>query len=314
MNNSQDVLIQSTYPLAGTLTIPEERRDTYPAVLIIAGTGKSDRDGNMKKVKFNIYKELADFLNKEGFATLRYDKRGTHQSGGDYFATGLYDLIDDAVQCVKFLENNAKVNKKQIYILGHSEGALIAPAVSKKNPVAGLILLAGAAEPSADLLPRQNEMAYQEMNQTKGFKGWLFRALKVTEKSRKQNAKIVEKILQSNKEVMRIKGIKINAKWVRETLSYNVNEFLEEVTCPVLAITGDKDIQVPPEHAKLIVEKVRGESEGHIIPDMNHIFRKYNKQHAILSLMKEYKAQQNQPIDENLLDIMSVWLQKRKTE
>ena len=310
MNKSKEVTIQSVYPLSGTLTIPNEARTSYAAVLIISGSGKGDRDGNLKKMKMNIYKDLAEFLTSKDFITLRYDKRGTHQSGGNFHETGLSDLIDDAVQCVKFLQNHPKVDREKILILGHSEGSLIAPAVNKEVPVSGLILLAGAAEPSKDLTPRQSEKAYEEMNETKGFKGWLFRTLKVSEKARKQNEKIFKKIADSDKDVMRVKGIKLNAKWLRETMSYNVCDYLEEVTCPVLAITGEKDLQVPPDHAKLIAEMVKGEAEWHVISDMNHMLRTYEDEHTMLGLMKEYKTQLDKPIDRELCEKMDAWLQK----
>ncbi|WP_313801329.1 serine aminopeptidase domain-containing protein [Cytobacillus sp.] len=310
MNKSDEVVIQATYPLSGTLTIPGDSSPAFPAILIISGSGKGDRDGNLKKMKMNIYKDLADFFTLKGFVTLRYDKRGTSKSGGNFLETGLTDLIDDAVECIKFLQSHPKVDHNKIIVLGHSEGALIAPAVFKKIPVSGLILLAGAAEPSKELLPRQNELAYAELNRKTGLKGWLIRTLKVTEKARKQNSKILNKMIHSDKAVMRIKGVKLNAKWVREIYAYNVCDYLKEVTCPVLAITGEKDIQVPPEHAKLMAEMVKGEAEWHMIPNMNHIFRKYEGQHTMLGLLKEYKMQVNQPMDKELLDMLGKWLQR----
>lgn len=310
MNNSHEVIIQGQYPISGTLTIPEETSDTFPAVLIISGSGKGDRDGNLKRMKMNIYKDLADFLTTKGFVTLRYDKRGVNKSGGSFVEAGISDFIDDASACVNFLQDQPKVDKERILILGHSEGALIAPAVHKQVPVAGLILLAGAAEPSTDLMPRQNELAYVEMDQAKGFKGWLFKTLKVTAKAKKQNEKIFNKVAASDKAVMRIKGIKINAKWLRETLAYNVIDYLEEVECPVLAITGEKDLQVPPEQVKRIPELVQGEAEWHIIPDMNHILRKYEGQHTMLGLLKEYKTQLHEPIDTELFDTLDTWLDR----
>lgn len=138
----------------------------------------------------------------------------------------------------------------------------------------------------------------------------MFRTLKVPEKAKKQNAKIFKKIADSKKDVMRVRGVKLNAKWFRETLAYNVCDYLEEVTCPVLAITGEKDIQVPPEHAKQTAEIVKGEAEWHIIPDMNHMLRKFEGEHTMLGIMKEYKSQINQPLDRELLDIIQAWLEK----
>jgi uncharacterized protein len=310
MSNNLEVTIPSVYPLAGTLTIPTDTNGPFPAVLIIAGSGKGDRDGNIKKLPMNLYKDLADFLTEKGFVTLRYDKRGTYKSEGSFLEAGLSDLIDDAVQCVNFLKNHSQVDKEKIIVLGHSEGALIAPAVHKKSNVSGLILLAGAAEASKDLLPRQNEMAFKEMNEAKGLKGWLFRTLKVTEKARKQNEKIFQKVAETDQNILRVKGIKLNAKWLRETMEYNVLDYLEDVTCPVLAITGEKDLQVPPDHAKKIAESVKGEAEWHIIKDMNHMLRKYKGKHTVLGLIKEYKTQIGEPMDKELLEKIEDWLMK----
>lgn len=167
-----------------------------------------------------------------------------------------------------------------------------------------MILLAGAADESKALSNLQNEAVFAEMDAEAGFKGWLYRTLNVTGKAKKQNEKIFKKIGESNKDIMRIQGVRINAKWMRETLAFNTTDYLKEVECPVLATTGDKDVQVPPEHTERIAELVKGEAEWHIIPGMNHIFRKYEGEHTWLGLIKEYKAQLDQPIDQDLCDLM----------
>ncbi|HEX6594455.1 MAG TPA: alpha/beta fold hydrolase [Bacillota bacterium] len=310
MIKNTPVKIEGEYPLQGTLTYPTEIKERYPAVFIIPGTGKLDRDGNDKNMQLNLYKDLAEFLTSIGFITLRYDKRGVHESGGNYYATGVQDLIHDAVDGVRFLQNNKSVDRKRIVILGHSEGAMIAPAVYKDAPVSGLILLAGAAEPSKDLLPKQLERMIAEIENTKGFKGWLFRLLKVSKKIKKQNKSVMKKIMDSRKPVMRIRGTKINAQWIRDQKLYNVCRYLPKVTCPVLAITGEKDVQVPPDHAERIAEMVQGESEWHLIPQMNHILRTVTNTPSILRLKKEYKQLIDDPLNEQLLTIMKRWLQK----
>lgn len=312
MSKNLEVMIQGAFRLSGTLTIPNEERPLFPAVLIVAGSGKADRDGNIKKLQANMYKGLAEFLTDKGFITLRYDKRGTYKSEGNFLETGLNDLIDDAAACVQFLQSQPNVDKEKIFILGHSEGALIAPAVHKKKPVSGLILLAGAASSNLELLPLQTERAYAEMNQARGLKGWVVRKLRVTEKARKQNQKLFAKIASSQKAVMRVQGVKMNAKWLRETIHYNVCDYLQEVACPVLAVTGEKDVQVPPEDAKRIAELVQGEAEWKIIPNMNHILRPFEGYHTMLGIMKEYKPLAAQPICRELLETIEKWLGKYK--
>lgn len=310
MNRNLEVTIEGEFRLSGTLTIPEQSKAKYPAVLIIAGSGKGDRDGNNKELKTNMYKEQADFLTEKGFATLRYDKRGTYKSEGNFLEAGVQDLINDASACVRFLQNHGQVDKEKIFILGHSEGALIAPAVHRQTPVSGLILLAGAARPNFQILPLQNERAYAELNQLPGLKGWLIRKLRITEKARRKNMKVITKILESDKNVMRIQGAKINAKWLRETVKYNVCDYLRETDCPVLAVTGEKDIQVPPEDVERVADFVRGEVEWKIIPDMNHILRPYEGEHTILNILKEYKTTADKPLAQELLMTIENWLNR----
>jgi uncharacterized protein len=311
MSQNVDVMIEGQFSLKGTLTIPTDSKEKNPAILIIPGTGMTNRDGNDKGITINIYKDIADFFTSIGFITLRYDKRGTHESSGDYYTAGVKDLIDDAAACVKFLKKDHRVNANSVLILGHSEGALLAPAVHDQEPAAGLILLAGAAEPSKDLLPKQFEMAMKEIKETKGFKGWLFKLLNVPKKAQKQQDAVMAKILNSKEDTLKIKGAKINAKWMREQFDYDVCEYLQKITCPTIAITGEKDIQVPPDHAEKIAGIVKGESEWYIIHDMNHILRKYLKEHKMLTLMKEYKSMFDQPIDSDLLDTMEKWLKEK---
>ncbi|WP_071396076.1 alpha/beta hydrolase family protein [Bacillus tuaregi] len=306
-----EVTIESVFTLKGTLTLPTSLKEKNPAVLVFPGTGMTNRDGNDQAIKLNLYKDLADFITSLGFITLRYDKRGTHESEGDYYSAGVRDLIDDAAACVRFLKSDHRVDAHSVVILGHSEGALLAPAVNEQESVAGLLLLAGAAEASKDLLPKQFAMAMKEIRETKGFKGWLYKILKAADKAQKQQDAIMKKILNSKEDILRIKGTKVNAKWMREQFDYNVCEYLQKVTCPTLAITGEKDIQVPPEHAEKIAQMVKGESEWHIIQNMNHILRKYPKTHHMLTLMKEYKTLFDQPIDSELIEILEKWLTER---
>lgn len=309
VSKKMEVTIQGEYRLKGTLTIPNGD-GPHPAILILAGSGQGDRDGNVKNMKLNLYKDLAKFLTEKGFVTLRYDKRGTHQSEGNFYEAGVSDFINDGVAAVQFLKNNEYVDPEKVILLGHSEGALIAPAIYNKIPVAGLILLAGAAEPSKNLLPRQSEMALKELNEAKGLKGWVFRTFKLANKIRKKNEKIYKKVAETDKPVIRVQGMKLNAKWLREMMEYNVCDYLQEVACPVLAITGEKDLQVPPDDVKRIPDLIKGEGEWHIIPDMNHIFRKYEGNHTMLGLLKEYKTQLNDPVDSELLEKMETWLEK----
>ncbi|MFE8703118.1 alpha/beta hydrolase family protein [Cytobacillus sp. FJAT-54145] len=304
------VSFNSEYLLKGTLTVPEESKEKFPGLLIISGSGQGDRDGNVKGIEINVYKELAEFFTSLGFVTLRYDKRGTHESEGDYHETGVWDLIDDATAAVRFLKEQPQVDPNNIVILGHSEGAIIAPAVHKKEEVNALILLAGFFGPSKEMLSVQNTMAQKEVEEAKGFKGFLFRILKVSDKLKKNQEEMLSKVMSSDEPVIKYKGTKLNAKWMRESQEFNGLEQLNGVNIPVLAVTGDKDVQVPPTDVKNIEGVVKGDAEWHIVPNMNHLLRKYEQNHTILGLMKEYKTLVGQPTDPDLIRILKNWVTK----
>lgn len=309
--NETEVTIDSAFPLSGTLAVPLGTTQPAPAVLIISGTGESDRNGNGKGLNMNIYKDLADELGKMGLITLRYDKRGTHASGGDFYETGFWDLVEDSIACVRFLQSRPEVDPNRIVLLGHSEGAMIAPVVHTKLPVQGLMLISGAFENLVrDTIPRQTGQALQEIEAVKGIKGLLFRLLRVADKARKQNAAFMKTVLSSTTPTIKFKGTKFCAKWFLEHAALNLAEYLNEVSCPLLAITGSNDIQAPPEHAKALAEAAKGETEWHIVPQMNHLLRKHDQPHTTLGLIKEYKKSVTAPIDAEFIGLLDQWLRR----
>ncbi|MTI67423.1 MAG: alpha/beta hydrolase [Firmicutes bacterium] len=306
------VTIKGKYNLKGSLTIPKSKENKYPAVLIIQGSGDLDRDGNKKKLKLDIYKNLANIISKEGFATLRYDKRGCGESEGNYFETGFWDLVDDAEKALTFLKNHPKIDKDNIIIIGHSEGAIIAPTLYQRQRFNGLILLSGAKESIGNTIKRQLEDTIKEIDSFTGIKGFIVRLLKVSDKIRKQNKKLIKKILESSEDVIKFKGRKVNAKWMREHYNYNVERAFKDVECKTLVLVGDKDIQVVPEQSKEVANDIKGPSEYHIIKDMNHILKKDPKSNREISDVKKYKKMKDRPMDKELITYIKEWLKKFK--
>ena len=304
----ENAVIQSEVKLSGTVTVPIGTEEAYPAVLIIPGSGGSDRDGNSPKFKMGIYKDLAEFLTGLGFVTLRYDKRGTHQSEGDAYTRGFQDLATDAVAAHRYLKRHPKVNENQTIILGHSEGAQLSPAVYVQEPSAGVILLCGGAMPMQEIINWQRQQAYDSLNQLGGFKGWLIRTLHATEKAKKTNAKFDEKLLNSTKEIIRVAGRKFPAKWLREFYQYDVCADLRQITCPVLAIAGDKDWQVPLAASEQVIPTVSGEAELHVIKDMTHILKCWPGKIDAANTLKIYKQLFEEPLSEEFRNCLSAWL------
>jgi uncharacterized protein len=142
-------------PLQGTLLMPDGS-EPVPAVLIIAGSGPTDRDGNQPGLRNDSLKLLARGLTEIGIATLRFDKRGVGASvdaaaaeQGLRFRT----YVDDAVSWMGFLRTQPRVTR--LILLGHSEGALVATLAAQRTRIDGLVMVAGAGSPAGILLRRQ---------------------------------------------------------------------------------------------------------------------------------------------------------------
>lgn len=307
----RNVIFHSDVKLSGTLTLPGNDTKPKPAIVMVAGSGSIDRDGNVKQFRSDLMLKLSDLLTKNGFITLCYDKRGIGESSGSYLESGLTEFIADAVSAVRYIKTVKEVDSERIIVLGHSEGAFIAPAVCSEEMPNGLILLCGTATPTKELLPLQCMRLINEIKKTKGIKGFLFKLLCLDRLVQWQWDKVNHKVLSSNDRVIKLFGIKkFNAKWLRDCYAYNVREFLPNITCPALIIGGEKDIQCIPDEAKDIANLIPGTCTYKIIPNMNHILCHYDEDHHLLSIMKEYHQSLNNGFSSELVNVLSDWLKQ----
>lgn len=281
--------------------------DSFPGVVLVPGSGQVDRNENAKKLPINAFREIATDLAGKGIATLRYDKRGVGKSQGDFWSTGFYDNVSDASAALRFLKSHEHIRSDQVFMLGHSEGAVITIRLGAMGAeFTGAILLAGTAQPGEDVMLWQGEKAVKSM---RGLNGFLINALHID--VRKAQRKQFEKIRRSTKDWYRIQLIaKLNAKWMREFLEYNPADDLPKIQVPVLAITGSKDIQVDPSDLERMAALVKSEFEWHEIPDVTHILRV----EAGEATLSTYRRQVQQPVDERVLNIVSDWLQRHTGE
>jgi len=129
-----EVSIKTNNPktiLSGTLLIPKGK-GPFPAIILIAGSGPSDRDATFFKLK--PFKTIAEYFANKGFAVLRCDDRGMGKSTGDYFNSTIYDSASDILYMVNYLQKLTKINKYKIGLLGHSEGCMVAAIAASKSP------------------------------------------------------------------------------------------------------------------------------------------------------------------------------------
>ena len=291
------------FQIAGTFSLPDSGSN-LPAVLLIPGSGQIDRNENHKKLRLNLFNELSDYLTGKGFAVLRYDKRGIGSSSGDYWETGFYDNISDALSALEFLRNQNEIDASRIFLLGHSEGAFISTNIAGQGAdISGIVLLAGGTHSGEETLKWQ---ALKVVEGMKGLNKWLINIfhLDVAKSQQKQ----LDKIKKSTKDYYRIQMIsKLNAKWMREFLMYDPSEDFSRINVPVLAITGEKDIQVNPQDLVLLKEIVKSDYEYHILSDVSHLLRPEQGEPSL----SHYKKMVQQPIDERIPEIIGNWLKKQ---
>lgn len=283
--------------LAGTLTLPQGT-GPFPVVLLISGSGPQDRNEELYGHK--PFLVLADHLTRRGIAVLRVDDRGVAQSTGDFDAATTVDFTSDALAGVEYLKSRPEIDKERIGLIGHSEGGLIAPlAATASSDVAFIVLMAGPALNGeeiaylqSDLLLRASGAPEELIAEQAIMQRELFSVAKVTEDPEEAAEKMLAIMLapyaELSPEEFAALGDLENAMlaqinlflspWFQFFMTYDPLPTLRKVECPVLAINGSKDLQVPAEQNLTLIEaalQAGGNQNFTVIelPELNHLFQ-----------------------------------------
>ena len=263
--------VEAGVTLAGTLTLPAAA-GPHPAVILISGSGPQDRDESIMGHK--PFLVLADWLTRRGIAVLRYDDRGVGKSTGSFAGATSVGFSNDAEGALNYMSGRADIDRKRIGFLGHSEGGLIAPMVAvRRAEVAFLVLLAGTAVPGAEILLAQGEA--------------IGKAAGAPEGALAQNRALQEKFF----------------------ITYDPAPVLRRVKTPVLALFGEKDLQVlPDQNAPALEAALRDARNEHVkihrLAGLNHLF-----QPAKTGSPQEY-AEIEQTMDEGALKLIGEWVSR----
>ncbi len=325
---SQEVVFDTPDPgvsPVGTLTYPKSG-GVFPAVVLVAGTGPHDRDAGMSLHKTLLV--LADHLTRQGFAVLRYDKRGVGLTGGELHPGSTTDeYATDVLAAVRFLKLQPNIDPGQIGIVGHSEGGIIAAMVAAEAPkdVRFIVMLGGTGLPGIEVKSLQDAAARRAdgmpeslvlLNQTQehdlyeiaaGKLGHLD-AIAAMHAATNALPALVKTTLEIPPEGLPTEAFEsLLSPWFRRFLALDPRTYLEKVSCPVLALVGEKDLQVPPAENLREIERAleRGANPTATVrqlPSINH-----NLQTARTGKASEYFLIE-ETVAPSVLALMSTWM------
>lgn len=255
--------------LAGTLTVPQ---GAQCVLLMVTGSGSQNRDEEI--LTHRPFAVIADRLARQGIATLRYDDRGYGESaGGEVINATTLDFAEDAMAGIEWLRQSRRF--QQVGILGHSEGGSIAFMLGAQGQVDFIVSLAGPAVQGDTLLLEQNRLIAGELAKD-----------------------LTIEVLRRDPRIQQ-------SPWYRFFMDYNPQADIAKTSCPVMAINGEKDTQVPCEMCLNAMRSVLPANAHHLIksyPGLNHLF-----QHCETGLPDEYGVIEETISEEVISDIIS-WI------
>ncbi len=317
------------HTLAGTFTRPSNKEFNKIAILV-SGSGPQNRDEELLGHK--PFLVLSDYLTRNGIAVYRYDDRGVGKSTGDFATATSEDFAQDVEAIVAYFRSSESYKDKMLGIVGHSEGGMIAPIVASRTEVDFIVLLAGPGTKIDHLLERQalliaqaQEMDPKDIETNSEVSRSIFEYMK-------QNNHLptdafndgLKKILESEinklpaEMIEEAGGIEaltntqfaaLSTPWFRYFVDFNPADFVSKVKCPVLAINGASDLQVPAEENLLAIAQylTNGGNTNFTIKklnDLNHLFQTDPTGNP------DNYAEIDETFNEQALELISDWILK----
>jgi pimeloyl-ACP methyl ester carboxylesterase len=300
--------------LAGTLTTPHGP-GPFPTVLLVVGSGPHDRDESL--AGHRPFLVLADALTRGGLAVLRYDKRGIGASNGDYGAATTDDFASDADAAIAFLKTRHELNLKKFGVIGHSEGGLIAGVLAARSPqISWIVLLAAPGLNGEETLLLQSKLiaeasglSDEQITASLAFDRHAYALVRHEHDTATLEKKLNDLVHASGMSdslpppALQSQIRLISSPWFRFFLDYDPVPTLRKITCPVLALDGDKDLQVPSHENLPLIQSALdagGNQDFEVMemPGLNHLF-----QHSETGSPSEYGVIQETMAPEALTKI-----------
>lgn len=311
---TEEVTVQAPDALlAGTLTIPENTSKSTPVVVLVSGSGLQNRDEELFEHK--PFAVIADYLARNGIASLRYDDRGCGESKGIYEDATTADFAQDAKAIVEYLRNSGHFSK--VGLIGHSEGGMIAYILGGQAKMLDFIVsIAGPAVSGAEINAYQNKVSLINSGVDESTAEQFAAALLKANLYRLKNpavsdvsddflrgiypqfeeSPLARKLSESITATLSMEKIQ---PWMEYFLKYDPASDMTKLKIPAFIIYGEKDCQVPP---SLNLEPARTNvpnAKVKCYKDLNHMM-----QHAKTGALQEYKEIEETISEEVLSDIV----------
>ncbi len=271
-----------------------------PAVVLVPGSGPVDRDETVAGI--SVFAQVANSLADAGFTVIRYDKRGTGQSGGRDESATMKDYAEDVRAVVEYLRKRKDVDQERIAVVGHSEGGLVAmlTAADTKKRIAALALLATPGTTGAELVLEQQRHLLDRMTLPEGEK-----RDRMELQQKIQDAVVSGQGWESIPPGYRRQA---DTPWFRSFLTFDPARVMAKVGQPVLIIQGERDRQVAVRHAGLLAgfaraRKANPAAELVIVEGINHLLVP-----APTGEIEEYAVLQDKNVSPKVLNALASWL------
>lgn len=292
--NDEDSIV-----LRGTLTYPDSESKSYPAVVLMHGTGKHGRDYNAYGHK--TFLVIADYLSRNGIAVLRYDKRGSKESEGNFDEATYDDFASDGWSAVQYLKDYEDIDFNTIGIAGHSEGGNTGPMIAAEHELDFLILLGASGIP----YPVADSLYSSGMAKARGYsEEQILREAQVNdsiitlaldmELGQALEDSIRNLVVRNRKDLSELRGL--TGEDLDEVIEWHYLEYyarpsfkefwegptpedyLKQVHCPVLSIGGTLDLNVPGDPNVAAIDQILKEAgntkvTSKLLPNLNHMLQ-----------------------------------------
>lgn len=304
--------------LSGTLTYPVGfdgmKKGTVPVVVMVTGSGLQNRDEEIFDHK--PFLVIADFLARNGIATLRYDDRGAGKSTGDAVNGTTENNMKDALAAVDYARGTGKFGRTGV--LGHSEGGAIAFMLAARGKADFIVSMAGPGVRGDSILLAQNRRGMMQggvpANMAEDYCKVLAKifvvmaqpgtvadpAAKVREIAKEMGVSLPEPLVQNF-----AKSMEICTPWLKYFIGYDPSADIKAVKCPVMAVNGSKDVQVVAADNLAAIRRLLPENSRNLIkeyPGLNHLF-----QHCTTGLTTEY-GQIEETVSPEVMQDIAAWI------